>query len=176
VALLRGINVGGRNRLPMKELAGLFETVGCASVRTYIQSGNVVFDGGASEARAVVDRIPGLVEEHHGFRVPVLVRTAAEIRVVIAGNPFLRESVDPAHLHVGFLSDAPTKEAVGSLDPDRSDSDRFGVHGREVFLHVPGGMARTRLTTDYFDRRLGTTMTVRNWRTVNRLAEMMEAS
>ncbi|MEJ2205908.1 MAG: DUF1697 domain-containing protein [Gemmatimonadota bacterium] len=173
VALLRGINVGGRNKLPMSELVALFEAVGCRSVRTYIQSGNVVFEGGSALGRRVVHDIPRLVEERFGFRVPVLVRSAKDIHGAIAANPFLQEPTDPTHLHIGFLAAAPGETAIESLDPERSSTDRFVVRGREVYLHVPGGMARTRLTTDYFDRRLGTTMTVRNWRTVTRLAEMV---
>lgn len=157
----------------MSELVELFEAVGCRAVRTYIQSGNVVFDGGTAVSHGVVQAVPGLVEERFGLRVPVIVRSAEELHEVIAANPFLREPTDPTHLHVGFLAASPGEAAIESLDPERSRVDRFVVRGREVYLHVPGGMARTRLTTYYFDRRLGTTMTVRNWRTVTRLAELV---
>jgi len=81
---------------------------------------------------------------------------------------------DPKHLHIGFLAETPGEEAIASLDPGRSDVDNFQVKGREVYLHVPGGLGCTKLTTDYFDRRLGTVMTVRNWRTVNKLLEMVD--
>jgi len=171
VALLRGINVGGKHKLPMKELAGLFEAAGCSRVRTYIQSGNVVFDTPASATKLSAE-VERRIRERFGFEVPVVLRTAGAMRAVASANPFLGEGADEAHLHVGFLADRPTPEAVASLDPARSEIDSFRVVGSEVYLHTPGGMGRTKLTTDWFDRRLGTTMTVRNWRTVNKLIEM----
>jgi uncharacterized protein (DUF1697 family) len=174
VALMRGINVGGKNKLPMKDLAALFEEVGCRQVLTYIQSGNVVFDADTTTAERSRTHVPELLAERFGYRVPVVLRTARELRAAAARHPFLDEADDAKHLHVGFLADAPSAEAVETLDPARSAGDSFAVLGREVFLHVPGGMARTKLTTDYFDRRLGTVMTVRNWRTVTTLIEMTQ--
>ena len=176
VALMRGINVGGKNKLPMKDVVALFEKVGCRSVRTYIQSGNVVFQGDPAVAESVVDEVPRRIAKRFGYWVPVVLRSAEELRDAATRNPFVAEQPDPKHLHVGFLADAPDSDAVASLDPARSTGDRFAVLGREVYLHVPGGMARTKLTTDYFDRRLDTVMTVRNWRTVSRLLEMVVAT
>jgi uncharacterized protein (DUF1697 family) len=174
VALLRGINVGGRNKLPMKQLAALFEEVGCDDVRTYIQSGNVVFTAPAKVAAKSTTQVPKLILERVGMNVPIVLRSAAEFQKAVARNPFLAGDADPTHLHVGFLATRPSAGAVASLDAARSDIDRFEVLGSEVYLHVPGGMGRTKLTSDYFDRRLGTVMTVRNWRTVNKLLEMVE--
>jgi len=175
VALLRGINVGGKNKLPMKELAALFGNAGCSTVRTYIQSGNVVFEADAEVAGRVPTEISLRIVERFGYTVPVVMRTSKELRAALDDNPFLAEATDPEHLHVGFLAQAPSPEGLASLDRARSEVDSFCVVGREVYLHVPGGMGRTKLTTDYFDRRLGTVMTVRNWRTVNALLDMVEA-
>jgi len=172
VALLRGINVGGKHKLPMKALAELFEEAGAADVRTYIQSGNVVFRADSAPVDDVIAGVEQGIERRFGFGVPVVVRTATRLREVIDDNPFISTGADTQHLHVGFLADRPSDEAVASLDPTRSETDSFRVLGAEVHLHVPGGMGRTKLTTDWFDRRLGTTMTVRNWRTVNKLIEM----
>jgi uncharacterized protein (DUF1697 family) len=174
VALMRGINVGGRNTLPMKRLAALFTETGCTRVRTYIQSGNVVFEADPELARRLPTEIPRRIDAECGFTVPVLLRTAAELRAIVERHPFTDRAEDTKHLHVGFLADEPTGVQVDSLNPARSDVDEFRVEGSEVYLHVPGGMGRTKLTTDYFDRRLGTVMTVRNWRTVNALLEMAE--
>jgi len=173
VALMRGINVGGKNKLLMKDLVAVFEEAGCREVRTYIQSGNVVFVGDRALAAQVRMDVPRRIADRFGHQVPVVVRSAQELRDAADRHPFAAEATDPKHLHVGFLSHAPSKDAIASLDPARSSIDRFEVIGSEVFFHVPGGMARTKLTTDYFDRRLGTVMTVRNWRTVHKLLEMV---
>jgi uncharacterized protein (DUF1697 family) len=174
VALMRGINVGGRNKLPMKDLAAVFEDVGCLDVRTYIQSGNVVLRGGPEPLERLASLVTERIAQRFGFRTPVVVRTAEQLRAAVEANPFLAASPDPRHLHVGFLAELPSSEAVAGLEPARSTIDRFAVRGREVYLHVPGGMGRTKLTNDWFDRHLGVTMTVRNWRTVNALVDMSE--
>jgi uncharacterized protein (DUF1697 family) len=174
IALLRGINVGGRNKLLMKDLVGLCEDAGCRDVRTYIQSGNVVFAADAELAAGIKTELPRRIADRFGHRVPTVVRTAEEFRKAAGSHPFVAGATDPKHLHVGFLAEAPSTQAIASLDPARSSVDSFEVIGGEVFFHVPGGMARTKLTTDYFDRRLGTVMTVRNWRTVNKLLEMVD--
>ena len=172
LALLRAINVGGTKKLLMAELRAIFAAAECADVRTYIQSGNVVFR--AEEALAA--RIPALIqaeiEASKGFTVPVVTRTAAELDAVVRGNPFLAAGADPARLHVGFLAEAPSAARIAELDPDRSPPDAFEVRGREVYLHFPNGVARSKLTVDYFDRVLATTITIRNWRTVGRLLDM----
>ena len=92
--------------------------------------------------------------------------------MIVTGNPFLAAGADPAQLHVGFLAGAPTAARTAELDPDRSPRDAFEVRGREVYLHFPNGTARSKLTVDYFDRVLGTTITIRNWRTVLKLHDM----
>ena len=175
IALLRAINVGGTKKLLMAELRAMFEAAGCTDVRTYIQSGNVVFRAEA----ALAARIPALIESEiaatKGFQVPVVTRTAAELDAVVDGNPFLAAGADPAQLHVGFLAEAPAAARIAELDPDRSPQDAFEVRGREVYLHFPNGTARSKLTVDYFDRTLGTTITIRNWRTVGKLLEMAGA-
>lgn len=172
IALLRGINVGGKHRLPMKDLAEIFREAGCAEVRTYIQSGNVVFRA----EDALAERIPALVAEaiaeRFGFAAPVVTRTAAELEDVAVSNPFLEDGADPKTLHVVFLADRPSEEQIAELDPDRSPPDEFAVRGREIYLQCPDGVARSKLTAPYFDATLGTTGTARNWRTVGKLLEL----
>lgn len=171
VALLRGINVGGKNLLPMKALAEMFVAAGCADVKTYIQSGNVVFrERGKKDVAAIVRTE---IAKQFGLKVPVIVRSAAEIAATIAVNPFLDRSVDEAWLHVMFLEHEPDAAMVAGLDPGRSAPDEFMVKGREVYLHLPNGAAKTKLTNAYFDSKLKTVGTQRNWRTVKTLAEMM---
>ena len=174
VALLRGVNVGGKNQLPMRDLAAMFVNAGCAQVRTYIQSGNVVFS--AQERRR--DKLPKLlaktIEERFGFRTPVILRTRKQLGDAIQSNPFVTAGVDEKALHVFFLSDLPDAAGIGKLDPERSPPDAFRVVAREVFVHLPNGMARTKLTNAYFDTKLRVTSTARNWRTVLKLYEMTE--
>ena len=172
VALLRGINVGGKNRLPMAALTAMFERAGGREVRTYIQSGNVVFRASAREAAQVGTRVSAAIAKELGLRVPLVLRSAAELRAVAAGNPFLADE-DEGRLHVAFLADTPRAAARAALDPERSPPDRFLLKGRDLYLCCPNGMARTRLTNDYLDRTLGTVSTVRNWKTVLALCELV---
>jgi len=172
VALLRGVNMGGHNKLPMKDLAALFAEAGGRDVRTYIQSGNVVFRAAAKAAARVAEAAADGIAARFGFRPAITLRTAAELAAVAGGNPFLAPGGATDGLHVLFLAHAPDPERVASLDPDRSPGDSFAVRGREVYLYLPNGVARSKLTNDWFDRRLATTCTGRNWRTVLKLLEM----
>jgi uncharacterized protein (DUF1697 family) len=173
VALLRGINVGGKNVLPMKDLAQMFSDAGCANVHTYIQSGNVVFEAPAG-ATKIAEGITTKIEKRYGFRIPVILRTSQQLRKTIRENPFLAVGANEKALHVYFLADAPSAGAIAGLDPSRSAPDVFHVRGQEIYLHLPNGMARTKLTNAYFDSKLSTTCTARNWATVLKLSEMME--
>jgi uncharacterized protein (DUF1697 family) len=173
IALLRGINVGGKNRLAMKDLAALFVAAGCTDVATYIQSGNVVFRATSAVARTIPDVIAAAIQERYSLVAPIVTRSAAELRAAIAANPFAREaSVDTAALHLMFLADRPTAAAVKALPADRSPGDRFAVIGRDVFLCLPNGVARTKLSNAWFDAQLKTVSTGRNWKTVLALASM----
>lgn len=173
VALLRGINVGGKNKLPMTELTAIFEDLGAAHVRTYIQSGNVLFEANARIAAGLPSAVAAAIEERFGYRVPVVLRSASELARALEGNPFLQRGVTSEALHVAFLADTPAAARVAALDPARSAPDTFEVQGREIYLHLPNGVARSKLTNDYFDRTLGTVSTIRNWRTVEALAALL---
>jgi uncharacterized protein (DUF1697 family) len=176
VALLRGINVGGKNKLAMRELAGLFTKAGCTDVRTYIQSGNVIFNATSRVAESIAKLIETGVARRFGIRAPVITRSADELRVVVEGNPFLEMGADETALHVAFLAHRPEPREVAALDTNRSPPDAFVVRGREVYLNLPNGVARSRLTNAYFDSKLGTTSTQRNWRTVRKLLELAGAA
>ncbi len=172
IALLRGINVGGKNKLPMKDLAELFREAGCEDVRTYIQSGNVLFRAEATLADAIPSLISASIEERFGYRVPVVMRTAADLRAIVEANPFAESGAEASKLLVLFLADQPDPAHVGALDRNRSPGDEYAVVGREVFLHCPNGFARSKLTNSYFDSALSTTSTGRNWKTVGKLLEL----
>lgn len=175
IALLRGVNVGGKNKLRMSDLAAMATEAGCANVRTYIQSGNVIFVASASVARQIPAIISQRIDEQLGLRVPVVLRSSAELLRIVENNPFLQSGADAATLHVAFLADEPASSRIRSLDPDRSPGDSYSVCGRNIYLCCPTGVARSKLTNAYFDSALATTSTVRNWRTVMTLAEMTQA-
>jgi uncharacterized protein (DUF1697 family) len=172
IALLRGINVGGKNMVPMADLADAFAKAGCLDVRTYIQSGNVVFAADAATAERVPVLVPERIGRKLGFRPPVVLRTAAEFRRVTEGNPYLSDDADLRLLYVMFLAGSPGRRRAAGLDPDRSPGDSFEFRGREIYLRLGTGAAKTRLTNAYFDSTLETVSTSRNWRTVLTLAEM----
>ncbi len=175
VAFLRGVNVGGKNKLPMRELVPLFEELGCTGVLPHIQSGNVVFRlAKGRDERGVSDAIAKAIAARFGFAAPVITRTKSELRAIVEANPFIAERADPATLHVGFFAHAPDARGIAALDPRRSLPDRFAVRGRELYLCLPNGVARSKLTNAYFDAKLATTTTIRNWRTVLTVLEMAD--
>ena len=166
VALLRGVNVGGARKLPMAELRALVESLGCTRVSTYIQSGNVVFSAGKPVAPATLEVA---IADRFGLDVAVMLRTPAQLEHVLEANPF--PDADRSRLHVGFMAKRPNTATVAGLEADRFVPDEFAVEGAEVYLHLPAGMGRTKLP-DYLVRRLAVPVTVRNWNTVGKLAEL----
>jgi uncharacterized protein (DUF1697 family) len=157
----------------MAELKDLFVKLACKEVRTYIQSGNVVFEAPARGAGELELRIAEAIEQRFKLKVPVVLRTATELGRVAAGNPFLSSGADLERLYVAFLAQVPSAAAAKALDPKRSPPDELALVGRDIYLHLPNGAAKTKLTNDYFDRSLGTISTVRNWRTVQALLAMV---
>src|SRR5262249_34464560 len=147
VALLRAVNVGGR-KVSMAELRGLAESLGYSEVRTYIQSGNLLFSSARKPAASALEEA---LATRFGIEVDVVLRSGAELDRVLARNPFPK--ADPSRLHVGFMAAAPAASAVSSLDTERFLPDEFAVAGAELYLHLPGGMARTKLP-DYILRGL----------------------
>lgn len=172
VALLRGINLGGKNKLPMKDLVAIFTDLGCREVSHFIQSGNILFQASS----ALVNRLPRLVGakilDQFGFSSPVLIRSSEQLRDVSRNNPFSRAATEK--LHVAFLSDRPKPKDIAQLDPQRSPPDRFVVRGQEIYLSLPNGVAKTKLTNAYFDSKLATTSTLRNWNTLEKLIELTQ--
>ena len=171
-ALLRGINVSGKNLLPMRDLTAMFTAEGAADVTTYIQSGNVAFKAPASLLSTLAGAISQRIDRDLGLRVPVILRTGKELAAIPRAYPFLTSGAATDTLHVMFLADKPSPDKVAALDPHRSPPHEFAVVGREVFLRCPDGFGHTKFTNAYFDRILSTTSTVRNWRTLLKLVEM----
>jgi uncharacterized protein (DUF1697 family) len=172
VALLRGVNVGGKAKVPMGELKSLLEGLGFEQVVTYIQSGNVVLRTKGGRAEDVARRIERAIADTFSVEARVLIRSPAELQRIADRNPFLGDESDLTKLHVVFLRDTPAKGARARLDPERSPPDRFHFRGRELYLHLPNGSGRSKLTIDYFERLLGVDATARNWKTLLKLVEL----
>ncbi len=172
IALLRGINVGGKHKLPMSDLVSIFQEAGAQQVQTYIQSGNVIFEADATEIPRMRTDIIQLISSHFGWETPVITRSAQELSRIVRANPFLQAGGDDRKLHVAFLGCFPSSTGVAELSARRSPPDEFVVQGREVYLKCPHGLARSKLTNAYFDSRLGTPSTFRNWKTTLKLLEL----
>lgn len=173
LALLRGINVGGRSRVPMKELAVAMEAAGFENFSAYLQTGNVLFESDETDPYTLADHLQELIAERFGIATLVVMRTPEQLAQAASGHPFLNDEADFAKLHVMFLDREVDPEDVAALDPERSPGDRFTVDGRDIYLHYPTGAGRSKLTIGYFERHLGVTATARNWRTVLKLQSIM---
>jgi uncharacterized protein (DUF1697 family) len=173
VAMLRSINVGGRNRLTMAALRDLVASLGFGDVATYVQSGNVVFTGSGTPGD-VARVIAGGLATHLGVEVPVIVRSQSELQRTVDTNPLVDLEEDPKKLHVTFLADPPDAGRVAAFAglAGTFGDDQARVVGPDVFLHCPGGYGRTTLNNTFLERKLGATATTRNWRTVCTLADM----
>ena len=171
VAMLRGVNVGG-NPLKMAWLREACEAIGLREVRTYLQSGNIIFSspqGAAKLAALLKDRI----DRQTRLPVPVIIRSAKDMTEVVAGNPFLkRNGIDASKLHVTFLGDAPRQPDTARLDKLAGARDEYRLARREIFLHCPINYGATKLSNAAIEKALGISATTRNWNTVTTLAEM----
>jgi uncharacterized protein (DUF1697 family) len=170
VALLRGVNVGGRT-LPMQQLRDLVTSLGHTDVATYIQSGNVLFGSGRGDRDAIAGEIRAAIKATVGHEVTVVLRTPAELERVIAANPFADRG-ETRSLHVTFLADPPAAETLERLDAAERVADEYHVTDLEIYVWCLTGYGRTVLTNEFFERRLKVAATTRNWRTVTTLAQM----
>jgi uncharacterized protein (DUF1697 family) len=160
----------------MADLRQCCESLGLNDCRTHLNSGNAVGSIAASKAREFAAALTRKLEHTFGFPVPVVTRTAVEVQRIIAHNPFLAGGVAKDSLHIAFLSARPSAAAVRALKAPPSQDDRFLLQGGEVFLHLPNGVARTKLTNAWMDKSLGVTSTQRNWATVLALANLLNAT
>ena len=170
VTLLRAVNVTGHQTVLMKDLAAVYQSLGFDEVRTYIQSGNVVFRTDDEDAAKIEDRITAAIAKQFGFATPVIARRPHELKSLVAANPFPPEYA--ARLYVAFLSGVPERPDTDAITNTKSDTEEFSLSGRHVYLHYPDGQGRSKMTNALLERRLGVTSTVRNWRTVNKLLEI----
>lgn len=166
IALLRGINVGGNKRVEMARLRTLLEELGYRDVRTYVNSGNVVFSG----PRRSEEHLESAIEKTFGFHVPVVLRSRDELADVVKASPFRDIASDPAKYLVVFCGAEPATE----LDPADFAPETFRVRGREVYLWAPGGIGTSPLAKVLANKSLGEKSTARNWRTVEKLLALAD--
>lgn len=176
IALLRGINVGGKNIIKMAELKRVFEKIELYDVKTYIQSGNVLFKSNESE-EALRNKIEHEIEAVFGFSVKVILRTIAELEKIVSDCPFSETEILEAEsasetesLYVAILSHAPLKERIEYLNSCRSESDDYRVIGRDIFLLFHNSIRNSKLANNI--QKLDVTATVRNWKTMNKLVKL----
>jgi uncharacterized protein (DUF1697 family) len=172
VALLRGINVGGRAKVSMEALRALFVDMGHTDVASYVQSGNIAFRTKSSDEAGLRTTLEKKISADLGVDAAVLIRSGRELATVLAKNPFSGRTDDPTKLHVTFLADRPAPALVAEIPTDRGGSDEFRVAGREIYLFCPRGYGETKLGNAFFEKRLATRATTRNWKTVAKLADM----
>jgi uncharacterized protein (DUF1697 family) len=168
VCLLRGINLGARNRVPMSRLRQICEAEGCEEVQTYIASGNVVLTSSLSPA-IIGRRLERAIETEFRINIKVAVFTEAQLTAVVKNNPF--PDAEPGTVHVAFAAQPITKAQIERLRRLHLPPEELGVRGRHIYFHLPNGYGRARLPTE-IDRVVGKATTVRNWRTVLALNEM----
>ena len=168
-AMLRGINLGARNRVAMPALRELFEAMGFTDVATYVQSGNVVF---TASAKPNASDIAKRIAKDLDATSPVLIRSAAELAKIVKGVPF---TGDASAFHVTLLEDKPKAADVKGIDAERYAPDEFKVVGKDVYLRCPKGYGVSKLSNALFEKKLGTVATTRNWNTITALRDLMSA-
>lgn len=172
--MLRGINVSGQKIIRMERLRAAFEELGFAQVKTYVQSGNVIFetDKPAASLAATIEK---KILAEFGFEVPVLTKSAKELADIVKRNPFVKDpDIDPTKLHVTFLSDNPPRNALELLQPLAAGAEQVRLVSRAVYLFCPNGYGNTKLTNTAIEKKLSCRATTRNWTTTNKLLEMAE--
>lgn len=171
VALFRGINVGGKGVLPMRVLVTILEDLGARRIKTYIQSGNAVFQVPKQDSSRLSSRISREIQKRRGFEPRVLLLEPDDIERTIHKNPFPEGATDPVTLHAGFLASAPQKPDLRALASLKTERERFQLIDTVFYLHAPDGVGRSKLAANA-ERLLGVPMTDRNWRTVCKIREM----
>ena len=170
IALFRGINVGGNNRLLMAELVSVLEAMGYNNIQTYIQSGNVVFNHSKKLSPDTAKTISQKILQEFDFEPGVFLLDAAALQLAIANNPF--DTSNPKALHFFFFNTPPASENIEKLEALRAESEQIKLGDHVLYLYAPDGIGRSKLATN-IERTLGVLLTARNWNTVKKLADMI---
>jgi uncharacterized protein (DUF1697 family) len=176
IAFLRGINMTGHNSVKMIDLSDLFAGLGFTDAETYIQSGNVIFSStGKEPVQEISLRIEKAILERFNYIIPVLIRTVQELKDIVYSDPFVNEeNFDPAKLAVIFLQEKCKISQIQKVKDIDYPPDKFKISGREIFIHCPNGFGRTKLYTNFFEKKMGVTGTARNWKTVTAILNVVD--
>ena len=175
IALFRGLNVGGNNILPMNELVTVLENIGARDIKTYIQSGNAVFQGEETNASLLSNKISAAIKKSHGFEPQVLLLGLEEMEMAVESNPFPEAESEPRALHLYFLEAIPENPDFDTLASIKSNRERFALKDRVFYVHAPEGIGRSKLAAKA-EKLLGVSATARNWRTVCKIMAMANLS
>lgn len=176
ISMIRGINIGGK-RVKMAELRDLYVSMGFLDVKTYIQSGNVIFKSENNDQEDIVQKIVQKILETFNYSVKVVIRTLDDLNMVVKSSPF--KDKNEKYVHVTFLSDKPSQKIVQTIIPENikgiKDSEQYIISAREIYLFLPEGYGRTKLNNNFFEKKLELSATTRNWKTVNKLLEIAKS-
>ena len=171
IALFRGINVGGNNSLPMKELVVILDEAGARKIKTYIQSGNAVFESEEKNLAQLSKKLAAEIKKRHGFEPYIHIIEFEALKKAIEENPFPEAESDPSSLHLGFLVTKPKSPDLEKLSCLKKESERFHLSDGVFYLHAPEGVGRSKLAASS-EKLIGVPMTDRNWRTVCKIREL----
>ena len=173
ISILRGINVSGQKLIKMDALKKMYENLKLENVRTYVQSGNVIFSSRETDLKKLENKISQQIEKDFGFLVPVIVLTAEALQYVIEHNPFAKGTTkDIAFLHVTFLADQPKEFDKKSIEDKRLEGEEIQFSKNAIYLYCPNGYGNTKLNNNFLESRLKVKATTRNWKTTNELLKI----
>jgi uncharacterized protein (DUF1697 family) len=176
ITFLRGVNMTGHNTIKMNELSALFTSLGYSDVETYIQSGNVIFNvSDDNSSSALSENIESAILKRFKYTVPAIIRTYKELKELCLFNPFINElNFDPSKMAILFLHEEPSDNQINKVAGIDYPPDKFKIIGKEIFLYCPNGFGKTKLYTNFFEKKMSVTGTARNWKTITTLLEIME--
>jgi uncharacterized protein (DUF1697 family) len=172
IAFLRGINVGGKNKIKMENLREVFGSLGFENVKTYINSGNVIFETDEIAGKELTAKIESAIEKEFLLKIKVIVRKMSEIENIVANNPFAGQFENEKDLHVFFLDEELPEDKRELLLSNNNENEQFAVRDREIFCLLRIGVLDSLMGKDYIGKKLKVSATARNWRTVNKIAEL----
>jgi uncharacterized protein (DUF1697 family) len=176
IAILRGINVSGQKKIKMADLKSHLSELNFKNIQTYIQSGNIIFEYESDDIIFLEDAIKSKINEKYGFEVPTIVITQNEIEYVLANNPFINEQgKDPERIYVTFLSDFPSITNIEKLENFNYSPEEYILDGKIIYFFSPHGYGKAKMNNNFFENKLKVEATTRNWKTVNKLFEMMNS-